>query len=110
MDRKTKWLGTGALAAALIGGSTAVAVGTSSDSDKPLSGSNLQKATAAALQHTGGGTVIETEVGDDGAAYGVEIRRADGSVVEVSLDASFNVIGGEADDDGTNDQDAPNDD
>jgi hypothetical protein len=104
MERKTRWIGAGVLAAALIGGGAAVAVGAgTADSDKPLKGSNLQNATAAALQHTGGGTVIETEVGDDGAAYGVEIRRDDGSVVEVSLDASYNVIGGEADDDGPND-------
>ena len=27
---------------------------------------------------TGGGTVLETEAGDDGAAYGVEIRLGDG--------------------------------
>lgn len=112
MERKTRWLAAGVLAAALIGGGAAAAVGSSSgDSDKPLSGSNLQKATAAALRHTGGGAVIETEVGDDGAAYGVEIRRDDGSVIEVSLDANFNVIGGEADDDGPNDQDTgPGDD
>jgi hypothetical protein len=43
--------------------------------------------------------VIETEVGDDGAAYGVEVRRADGSVVEVELDENFAVIGQEADED-----------
>jgi hypothetical protein len=43
--------------------------------------------------------VLETEVGDDGAAYGVEIRLDDGSVVEVALDANFEVIGDAADDD-----------
>jgi len=42
-------------------------------------------------------------VGDDGAAYGVEVRRDDGSVVEVSLDANFHVIGNSADDDGAGD-------
>src|SRR5688500_9806143 len=67
--------------------------------DEPLTGSALERATAAALAHTGGGTVIETEVGDDGAAYGVEVRRADGSVVEVELDDNFAVIGQEADED-----------
>jgi hypothetical protein len=44
-------------------------------------------------------TVLETEAGDDGAAYGVEVRLADGSVVEVHLDKAFQVIGQEADDD-----------
>jgi uncharacterized membrane protein YkoI len=110
MDRKTKWIAAGALAVALIGGGTAIAVGGSAGDDTPLTGSNLDKATAAALKHTGGGTVIETEVGDDGAAYGVEIRLEDGSVVEVSLDENFTVIGDEADDDGAPEHDGRADD
>ncbi len=73
--------------------------GEEADSDTPLSGSNLDQAVAAALEHTGGGEVLETEIGDDGAAYGVEIRLPDGSQVEVNLDDSFAVIGSEADDD-----------
>lgn len=73
--------------------------GETNDTDTPLTGTDLDQAVAAALEHTGGGDVTETEVGDDGAAYGVEIRIADGSQVEVNLDADFNVIGSEADDD-----------
>jgi len=80
------------------------------DDDKPLTGSTLNRATAAALEHTGGGTVTETEVGDGAAAYSVEIRLDDGSQVEVDLDESFDVIGREADDDGPNDDDGPDDD
>jgi hypothetical protein len=102
MDRKARWIGGGALAVALIGGGTGVAIATGGD-DRPLTGSALEKATAAALQHTGGGTVIETEAGDDGAGYGVEIRLPDGRVVEVGLDANFEVIGQESDDDGSAD-------
>ncbi len=80
------------------------------DDDQPITGPDLEKATAAALAHTGGGTVTETEVGDDGAAYSVEVRLGDGSQVEVNLDENFNVIGQEADDDGANDQDGEGDD
>ena len=80
------------------------------DDDKPLTGSTLDRATAAALEHTGGGTVTETEVGDGAAAYSVEIHLDDGSQVEVDLDESFVVIGREADDDGPNDEDGPDDD
>lgn len=110
MDRRTRWIVGGTLAAALIGGSGAVAVGRGGgDNDEPLTGSNLERATAAALEHVGGGTVIETEAGDDGAAYGVEIRLEDGSVVEVSLDQSFRFVGDEADDDGRADQDGARD-
>ena len=97
------------LALGTLSAGIAIAAGVGDD-DKPLTGSALDKASAAALKHTGGGTVVETEVGDDGVAYGVEIRRADGSQVEVSLDANFNVIGGEADDDGANEQDGQDDD
>jgi uncharacterized membrane protein YkoI len=107
--KSRRWIVGGALAAVLIGGGTAIAVDTGADNDKPLTGSALDRATAAALQHTGGGTVIETEVGDDGAAYGVEIRLDDGSVVEVSLDSNFQVIGQEADD-GAEQEEGPADD
>jgi uncharacterized membrane protein YkoI len=82
----------------------------SGDDDRALTGSTLQKASAAALRHTGGGTVIETEAGDDGAAYGVEVRLANGRVVEVSLDSNFEVVGREADDDGAGDEDETGDD
>ncbi len=109
MDRKTRWIAGGALAVAVIGGGTGIGVAGSRGDDEPLTGSALEKATASALQHTGGGTVIETEVGDGGAAYVVEIRLDDGRVVEVGLDANFNVIGQEDDDD-PDDRDGPNDD
>ena len=99
-----------ALALAVIVGGAGVVVATGGDSDQPITGPALDKAIEAALEHTGGGTVTETEAGDDGAAYGVEVRRDDGSQVEVNLDENFNVIGQEADDDGAGDQDGPNDD
>jgi hypothetical protein len=43
--------------------------------------------------------VLETEAGDDGAAYGVEVRLPDGRQVEVTLDQSLKVVGQEPDDD-----------
>ena len=94
MNRKGKWIASGVLAAVIIAAGSGIVLGTgSTDTDTPLPGSALERAAAAALAHTGGGTVIESEVGDDGAAYGVEIRLDDGSTVEVSLDQTFNVIG-----------------
>jgi uncharacterized membrane protein YkoI len=88
----------GVLVVAVLTAGVAIAA-TTGDDDQPLTGSTRDRAVNAALEHTGGGTVVETEVGDDGAAYGVEIRREDGSQVEVNLDEDFNVIGQEADDD-----------
>ena len=46
------------------------------------------------------GPVTETEIGDDGAAYGVEVRLSDGRQVEVNLDRDYHVVGQETDDDG----------
>jgi hypothetical protein len=108
MDRKARWIGGGALAVALIGGGTGVAIAAGGD-DRPITGSALEKATAAALQHTGDGTVIETEAGEDGAAYVVEIRLEDGRVVEIGLDANFQVIGQESDDHGSADAESNSD-
>jgi hypothetical protein len=86
------------IALAATGAGIAIAGGVGDD-DEPLTGAALERATAAALEHTGGGTVIETEGGDDGAAYGVEVRLDDGRVVEVELDENFDVIGQENDED-----------
>jgi uncharacterized membrane protein YkoI len=102
--RKIEVIAVVLVALGALSAGIAVAAG-GGDDDRPLTGSPLDKAKAAALEHTGGGTVIETEVGDDGAAYGVEIRRADGSVVEVSLDENFDALGDEADDDGARGED-----
>jgi len=90
------------LAIALLAAGTGVAAassGAAGDSDEQLTGVTLDRAVSAALAETGPGTVTDTEVGDDGAAYGVEILFADGSQVEVNLDADFAVIGQEPDDD-----------
>ena len=108
MSRKLALVTVLVLAVGAISAGFVAAAG--GDDDKALTGSTLQKATNAALAHTGGGTVVETEAGDDGAAYGVEIRLDDGTQVEVNLDENFNVIGREADDDGANDEDGSGDD
>jgi hypothetical protein len=107
MTRKLIVITTVVLAVGALSAGIAIAAG--AGGEKPLTGSALDKASAAALEHTGGGTVTETEAGDDGAAFGVEIRLDDGSQVEVSLDENFKVIGQAADDDGANDEDGSND-
>src|SRR3990170_634767 len=111
-EKKKLWIMVAVvLAVGVIGGGAGIAVATGGgDGDQPLTGAALEKASKAALEYTGGGTVTETEVGDDGAAYGVEVRLDDGSQVEVNLDENFNVIGQEAYDDGAGDHDGPNDD
>jgi hypothetical protein len=99
MRAKTKAVLIAGAAMIALAVGTGVGIAASGGDDQPLTGTELERATAAALEHTGGGTVIETEVGDAGAAYGVEVRMPDGGVVEISLDGDFHVIGTQADDD-----------
>ena len=101
MQRRTKWIVGGMLAGALIIGGigTGAAQQAASDDDQPLTGETYDRATAAALDHTKGGKVTETELGDDGAAYGVEVLLDNGRQVEVNLDRDFKVVGQEDDDD-----------
>jgi uncharacterized membrane protein YkoI len=96
MRRRTRWIAGAGLAVAVAGGLAAAAAG--GDTDQELTGATRDRAAAAALTATGG-TVLETEAGDDGAAYGVEVRLPDGRHVEVTLDQSFKVLGQEPDDD-----------
>ncbi len=80
------------------------------DGDQPITGPALETASDAALDHTGGGVVTETEVGDEDSYYEVEVTLDDGSQVDVQLVEDFNVVGQEADDDSADTQDGPNDD
>ncbi len=98
MNVRTKLIFGGIAAAAVIGIGAGAGVAARGDDEKPLAGNDYDRATAAALEHVGGGRVTETEVGDDGAAYEVEVRLRDGSQVEVQLDDAFHVIGTEDDD------------
>ena len=107
---KRKFVVIGAIVVVAGALSAGIGIAASGDDEQPLTGSNLEQATDAALAHTGGGTVVETETGDDGAAYSVEIQMDDGSQVEVNLDSNFQVIGDEADDDGSGDDEGSGDD
>jgi hypothetical protein len=109
MNRRNRWIALAVALVAIGAGAGIVIANGGTDTDTPLTGTDLDRATGAALAHTGGGRVIESEIGDGGAAYGIEIRLDDDSVVEVNLDSSFTVIGSEADDDGVYDHDGPTD-
>jgi hypothetical protein len=94
MQRRTRWIAGAGLAVAMAGGIAAASA--DGDSDQELTGSTRERAVAAALAATSGGTVLETEAGDDNA---VEVLLPDGRQVEVNLDRSFKVVGQEADED-----------
>ncbi|MDQ0635716.1 putative membrane protein YkoI [Arthrobacter pascens] len=65
MRKKALWIAGAASAAVALGGATiASAVSTAGD-DQPLSGTNLQQASDAAIASTGPGTVISAETDND---------------------------------------------
>ena len=95
MKRKPVLLAALAVAAATAGLGIAAGSGENegADSDDSLSGAVAEQVSAAALGVTGGGTVVEVERSDDdGATYEAEVRRSDGSVVEVRLDEELAVV------------------
>ena len=79
--------------------SVAIVVATDDEDEAPITGDALAKASAAALQYTGGGTVTDSEVGDEEGYYEVEVTLNDGTEVDVHLDQDFRVIGSDADKD-----------
>jgi hypothetical protein len=88
----------GTVVAGLAVGGVAIAGSDDDGTERPIRGSALDRASAAALEHTGGGRVTETEVGDEESRYEVEVTRADGSQVDVQLDRGFQVVGAEGED------------
>ena len=89
--------------AVLGAGGAAIAIGSGESGDddatqKSITGSALQKASDAALAHTGGGKVTETEVGDEESYYEVEVTTDQGQQ-DVQLDRNFNVVSSSDDSD-----------
>jgi uncharacterized membrane protein YkoI len=96
---------TAIVGVAAVGGGVALAAGGGDDdaTDTPITGQELDRASAAALEHTGEGRVTETEKGDEESLYEVEVTLDDGSQVDVQLDADFKVVSDERDEESPND-------
>ena len=95
MKKKTTWIIAGAAAIVVLGGAgIAVAATDPFDQDNDaLTGTSLERASDAALAEVGEGTVTEAERSDDlDHAYTVEVRREDGSDVDVELDEDYEVV------------------
>ena len=103
MRSKSKVLITGAgitaagIAAAIAAGAGVAGASGGDDTEQPITGADLQRASQAALAHTGGGTVTETEVGDEESYYEVEVTLDGGQQIDVQLDRGFTVVGSESD-------------
>ena len=65
--------------------------------DVAVTGTELERASAVALAHTGQGRVSDTEVGDEDSYYEIEVTLDDGGQVDVQLDKAFNVVSAAAD-------------
>jgi uncharacterized membrane protein YkoI len=114
MTRRRIW-GIGAALALAAAAAIAITAGVTlagggDDSEGPITGDALERASAAALAHTGEGRVTETEVGDEESLYEVEVTLDDGRQVDVQLDANFNVVGSEDDSVGEDDEGGADDD
>ena len=82
-----------ALLLALGGAAIARATGAFDDGDAGINGPAANRAKAAALRITGGGTANAVERDSKaGATYEVEVTRKDGTTVDVRLDESFGLV------------------
>ena len=98
-----------AVAMLLALGGAGIAYANGGDPEEQVTGPDAQKAKSAAIAAVGGGTLTEVERddGDDGygtsGVYEAEVKREDGTQVEVHLDGDYDVLGQEADEDEPND-------
>jgi len=98
LSTRTKVIVAGVTVAAAAGIGVGIASdGGGDDNEGPITGGALDRASAAALEETGGGEVTETEVGDEESLYEVEVTLDDGSQVDVQLDEDFHVVGSSVD-------------
>ena len=106
-SRRTKTIaGIAVLVALALGGAAVAGAGGAFDNEEPLKGQELQRASAAALAATGGGTVNETERDDEkGATYEVEVTKPNGATVDVRLDSSYEVVAIDSDSEQPDDDD-----
>ena len=95
----------------LVGAGVAFATGSGAQdsSEQQATGPGIDKAKSVALDHTNGGRVTGTEIGDEEGYYEVEVSRDDGSQVDVHLDRDFNVLSTPADHESSDSKDASND-
>ena len=93
--RKRRQLVVAGVAALVAAGALGIgsAVAGSGDDEGTVSGPQAERAIAAALEVTGGGTANAVERdSEDGATWEVEVTRADGSTVDVRLDERFGLV------------------
>ncbi len=93
--RKPLLVGGAILALSAGGAGAAMATGVTGgdDGDQNVAGPSADKARAAALQITHGGTANSVERdSENGATWEVEVTKPDGNTVDVRLDQSYDKV------------------
>ena len=93
-SRKQLLVGGAVLAIAVGGAGTAIAVaGGDDEGEGHATGPAADRATAAALQITGGGhaNAVERD-SENGATWEVEVTKPDGQTVDVRLDQNYHLV------------------
>jgi ABC-type xylose transport system substrate-binding protein len=74
-------------------GAVASVAAVTDDGDNTVTGRDADRATAAALRLTHGGTANSVERdSENGATWEVEVTRTDGTTVDVRLDENFRKV------------------
>ena len=98
METKKKIaIGVASILAAGAGAAGIASAGGGDDTEAPIKGSALDKASEVALEETGGGTVTDTETGDEESFYEVEVTLNGDDRVDVQVNRDFQVVDSETD-------------
>jgi hypothetical protein len=97
-SRKYTIVGGSILALAAGGAGAAIAAGSGDEGDNGAHGPGADAAKAAALNLIPGGhaSAVERD-SENGATWEVEVRKPDGSTVDVRLDQNYQLVVAEAD-------------
>jgi len=100
MSSRLKKILVGAAVLALAAGGGAAIVQASGEDERTVTGPQADRATAAALKITGGGSANAVERdSENGATWEVEVTKPDGKTVDVRLDEKYGLVIVEGDSD-----------
>jgi uncharacterized membrane protein YkoI len=104
MNRRVVPAGVAIGALAVAGGGVATAIGSGDEAERSATGAGAERAKAAALEITRGGTANAVERdSENGATWEVEVTKPDGKTVDVRLDAGYRKVIVEDDTEATDD-------
>ena len=94
MQKRTKIaIGIAAIAVAGAVPLSGIAGAASGETDQPITGEALDRASEAALRLVGVCELSVTDIGDEYSIFDVEVTRDYGREVDVQLDENFAVVG-----------------